>query len=104
MLSYDEIVKSINGFILYKITFNPLLGRKRFKTKSYAKWAMFEILSMVKEEKEVYGYEIDIFETIEDFIHDMDRLLGIKFIYGFNAARRTAIEFRQYLLDEKGDI
>lgn len=103
MVTYDEIVKLINYFILYRIMFNHRLGRNRFKTKSYAKSAMLEILEMVGEEKKVYGDKIDILKVIDGFVHMMDRFMRIKFNPIFNTERRTAILFKQYLIEEKGE-
>ncbi|MCD8372123.1 MAG: hypothetical protein LUD27_02345 [Clostridia bacterium] len=100
-MSYEKIIVLIDRFCLKKIMFHPFFRNKQ-KSKSYANWAISEILERVGRFKN--EPEIDIYVIIDDFVMTMTDMLCIKYFAGFNTARRTALYLKQYLNNFEGGL
>lgn len=104
MIQYDIAIMLINSYIAQYLP-ERYLGMKkdRFKERSYARWAVNEILTRVQYEFfDVPDYisgrsKPSVEDIIDDFILLMEHFLRLKYVWMFDVGKNSAIGLKRYL-------
>lgn len=100
-IGYFKAVELTLMFAECRIIRVPFFQRKRnFQSKSFACWAIEEILNRLYEAKDFEYGDVDVIAIIDEFISTMEAFLDIRYFEGFACAKGTATRLKRFILEE----